>query len=84
MAIDLTAFFDPATSTVTYLVWDVATGEERATLNALRPIVWNVAFSPDGTLLASASDDRTVGGRGGLAAGKGSLAAKISAMMFAG
>lgn len=27
MAFDVKAFFDPTTSTVTYLVWDVATGE---------------------------------------------------------
>ena len=37
----------------TVKLWDVATGEERATLKGTEA-VWSVAFSPDGLLLASA------------------------------
>jgi WD40 repeat protein len=37
----------------------VTTARERATLTGHTDRVWWVAFSPDGTLLATASNDRT-------------------------
>lgn len=36
-------------------LWDVATGEQRATLRDHRGPVWSVAFAPDGTTLAAVS-----------------------------
>jgi WD40 repeat protein len=44
---------------VVYL-WDVATGETRATLRGHTEGARTVAFSPDGRLLATGSSDRTV------------------------
>ena len=40
-------------------VWDAKTGQELVTLNGHMGGVWGVAFSPDGTRLASASHDHT-------------------------
>lgn len=40
-------------------LWDVGSGQLLHTL-AHSGIVWNVAFSPDGSLMASASSDKTV------------------------
>jgi WD40 repeat protein/tRNA A-37 threonylcarbamoyl transferase component Bud32 len=42
------------------IVWDATTGREILTLKGHAGPVNSVAFSPDGTRLASASDDRTV------------------------
>jgi WD40 repeat protein len=41
-------------------IWDVASGQQIATLTAHTDNVWDLAFSPDGQLLASVSSDRTV------------------------
>lgn len=41
-------------------VWDVGASEPRVALNAHPHYVQSVAFSPDGTLLATASRDRTI------------------------
>lgn len=40
-------------------LWDVASGQEIGTLGGHGGIVWNVAFSPDGQMLASVSSDGT-------------------------
>jgi len=42
------------------VLWDVATGRQRATLTGHTNAVWRVAFSPDGKLLASGGADRAV------------------------
>ena len=41
-------------------VWDAATGQELLTLEGHTAYAWGVAFSPDGTRLASASWDGTI------------------------
>src|SRR4029077_8506894 len=41
-------------------LWDVARGEEVARLPGHTSYVWSLAFSPDGTTLASGSGDFTV------------------------
>src|SRR5439155_14768687 len=41
------------------LLWDVATGKERATLSGHRGAVQAVSFSPDGKRLLSQSEDGT-------------------------
>src|SRR5206468_1601760 len=45
---------------LTVKVWDAATGEERLTLAGHSNWVNSVAWNPDSTRLASASEDRTV------------------------
>ena len=40
-------------------VWDVASGREIGTLGGHSNIVWDIAFSPDGEMLATVSSDRT-------------------------
>jgi WD40 repeat protein len=44
----------------TVKVWDTTTGQLQYSLSGHSKRVWSVAFSPDGTLLASASEDGTV------------------------
>ncbi len=44
----------------TIRVWDLATGQSIATLEGHSARVWSVAFSPDGTRLASGSSDQTI------------------------
>ncbi|HEX2997620.1 MAG TPA: WD40 repeat domain-containing protein [Anaerolineales bacterium] len=41
-------------------LWNVANGEALGTLDGHTGIVWDAVFSPDGKLLASASNDQTV------------------------
>ncbi len=41
-------------------LWNVTTGEERATLRGHAASIYAVEFSADGTVLASASGDNTV------------------------
>ncbi len=40
-------------------LWDVVSGQALGTLNGHAGIVWGVAFSPDGQMLASVSSDKT-------------------------
>lgn len=44
----------------TVKLWDMATNREPATLDGHTAMVWDIAFSPDGRQLASASGDGTV------------------------
>ena len=46
--------------TATVRLWDADTGENLKTLTGHTSLVWSVAFSPDGTTLASASRDDTI------------------------
>lgn len=48
---------DPSSDKGTVRVLEVATGKE---LFSLKPTVWRVVFSPDGTRLATACEDKTV------------------------
>jgi WD40 repeat protein len=41
-------------------VWDTVTGHEKLTLKGHTEVISSVAFSPDGTRLASASQDKKV------------------------
>jgi WD40 repeat protein len=41
-------------------LWDLGSGEQRATPKSHRKMVWSVAFSPDGTLVLSGAKDGTV------------------------
>lgn len=47
------------TSDFNIRLWDIATGSLQGTLSDHTGIVWSIAFSPDGGLLASASSDGT-------------------------
>ena len=42
-------------------LWDADSGTSIATLTGAAGPVWSVAFSPDGTMLATGSDDGTAG-----------------------
>ena len=44
----------------TIRLWDVSTGQEKATLQGHTGSVWSVSFSPDGQTLASSSGDETI------------------------
>jgi WD40 repeat protein len=44
----------------TIRLWDVSTGEHKATLDGHTDDVNWIAFSPDGSTLASGSDDKTI------------------------
>jgi WD40 repeat protein len=45
---------------VTAKLWDVATGQELATLGGHGHPVWSIGFSPDGRTLAATSGEHTV------------------------
>ena len=55
----LAATLDPATA-ITMGLFDLATGQRTATLGGHSQRIARLAFSPDGTLLASGGDDRLV------------------------
>ena len=42
------------------LLWDVNTGQLKATLERQASGTYSVSFSPDGNILASGSDDKTI------------------------
>lgn len=42
------------------MLWDVANGENTATLKGHTSFVYSVVYAPDGKTLASGSDDSTV------------------------
>jgi WD40 repeat protein len=44
----------------TVRLWDPITGQERATLTGHAGMVYSVAFSPDGSILAAGSGDGTI------------------------
>jgi WD40 repeat protein len=41
-------------------LWDVGTGKELTTLKGHQGVVWGVSYSPDGKILASTNDDKTI------------------------
>jgi WD40 repeat protein len=41
-------------------IWEVATGKQQHILAGHSDVIWSVAFSTDGTILASGSSDNTV------------------------
>ena len=49
-----------ASASVELKLWDAVTGVNIATLQGHTDLVWSAAFSPDGTTLASGSEDGTV------------------------
>ena len=53
-------FIVSASEDTTLMIWDAATGAERATLAGHTGAVTACAISPDGTFVVSASDDKTL------------------------